>query len=79
MSRQRPHAAGCTCFGCKVDGLAYGALKSKHGADPVQRIPVIAERGPRRGRPVGEHAVHWDGRQDATMRPAPVRITTKVD
>lgn len=66
------------CFGCQTIRQGVQTLKIKHGADPVQRIPVVTEDGARRGTVGGQHAVHWDGRQDATVRPPQLRIDTKV-
>jgi len=66
------------CFGCKVRNVGVQTLQIKHGKNPVQRVPVIADEGPRAGRAVGRHVVHWDGRQDAVAQPAPIRVETKV-
>ena len=66
------------CFGCKVSRLGFQALRSRHGADPVQRVPVVADDGPRRGRETGHHDVHWDGRQDATVRAPTLTVQTTV-
>lgn len=66
------------CFGCKVAGLGFQGLRSRHGADPVQKVPVIADEGARAGRPVGRSDVHWDGRQDATVYAPKLTIQTKT-
>lgn len=62
------------CFGCKTLGIGFQGLRSRHGRDPVQRVPVTAEEGRSAGRTVGEHAVHWDGRQDATVHAPTVHV-----
>lgn len=61
------------CFGCKTYGIGFQGLQSREGKDPVQRVPVRADEGPAAGRPIGEHKVHWDGRQDAVVR-APTTV-----
>ena len=66
------------CFGCKVQNVGVQTLQIKHGKNPVQQGPVIADDGKRAGKPVGFHKVHWDGRQDAVAKPLPVKIKTKV-
>lgn len=66
------------CFGCKVRNVGVQTLQIRHGSDPVQQIPVVADEGSRAGQTVGMHKVHWDGRQDAIARPAPIRLETKV-
>lgn len=66
------------CFGCRVQDQGVMTLKIKHGPDPLQRIPVIREIGKYAGTPGGHHLIHWDGRQDATVRPRPVAVTTRV-
>jgi hypothetical protein len=66
------------CFGCKVQDVGVQTLHIKHGADPVQTIPVIAEEGARAGRAVGAHKLHWDGRQDAVASPGTIALQTKV-
>lgn len=70
------HVEGC--FGCKALTLSVATLKIRHGANPVQRVTVIADDGPRAGRVAGEHTVHWDGRQDATVRPPTVAVRAAV-
>jgi hypothetical protein len=67
------------CFGCKVSGLGFQGLRSAHGPDPVQHVPVTADDGPRAGKTVGRHDVHWDGRQDAKVLAPHVRLKTKVE
>jgi hypothetical protein len=66
------------CFGCKVQNVGVQTLQIKHGNNPIQTVPVIADEGARAGKAVGHHKVHWDGRQDAVAQPAPIRIETKV-
>ncbi len=66
------------CFGCKVAGIGWQGLQSRHGADPVQKVPVVADDGPRRGRVVGRHDVHWTGAQDATVFAPKLTIETKA-
>ena len=66
------------CFGCKVSRVGFQGLRSRHGADPVQRVPVVADDGPRAGRVVGRHDVHWDGRQDATAHAPTITASTTV-
>lgn len=78
MSRQRPHGPDCGCFGCHVGSLAVATKKIRHGADPVERVPVIREVGPLAGTVGGFHTKHWDGRQDATVTPPPVRLKTRI-
>lgn len=56
------------CFGCKVMGVGFGRLKSTLGPDPIQKVPVRADEGRAAGQKIGVHTVHWDGRQDATVR-----------
>lgn len=46
--------------------------------DPVQRVPVVADDGPRAGRVVGEHDVHWDGAQDARVFAPRLTIETRA-
>lgn len=61
------------CFGCKVQGIGYQGRQSRAGgrrSDPTQNHPVTAEEGTRAGKTVGHHVEHWDGRQDAVVRPA---------
>lgn len=65
------------CFGCKVATLGFQGLRSG-SADPTRVHPVVSDDGPRRGRVVGHHTEHWDGRQDATVRPAVMRLRTQV-
>jgi len=67
------------CFGCKALGIGVQTLQSRHGADPVQRVPVVADDGPRRGRPTGHHTIHWDGRQDATVRAPAVAVRSSTN
>ena len=67
------------CFGCQVLGVGFQGLQARHGADPVQVVPVIADEGPRRGQSTGEHRVHWDGRQDAFVRPGAVGLRATVN
>jgi hypothetical protein len=55
------------CFGCQTLGVGFQGLQSRHGADPVQRVPVKAEEGRAAGKTIGAHHVHWDGRQDARV------------
>jgi hypothetical protein len=66
------------CFGCKVLGVGFQGLQSRHGVDPVQRVPVTADDGPRAGRVVGRHDVHWDGVQDARVFAPRLAIETKA-
>jgi hypothetical protein len=66
------------CFGCKVTGLGFQGLRSRQGTDPVQKVPVVADEGPRAGRTVGRSDVHWDGRQDATVFAPRTTIETKT-
>jgi hypothetical protein len=76
------------CFGCKVRGLSYQGVMSRasdrvaaragHRPDPVHHRPVTADDGPRRGRVVGKHTEHWDGRQDATALAPHVRTTART-
>jgi hypothetical protein len=65
------------CFGCKVAGLGFQGLRSR-SKDPVQKVPVVADEGPRAGRTVGQSDVHWDGRQDATVFAPRMSIETKA-
>lgn len=78
MSGHAPHAADCGCFGCKVRGIGVQTLQSRHGKDPVQRVPVIREEGALAGTVGGHHDVHWDGRQDATVTPPTTTIKTRT-
>lgn len=66
------------CFGCKTINIGVQTLQIKYGKNPVQQVPVVAEEGRRGGRVVGRHAVHWDGRQDATAMPGTIKLETKV-
>jgi hypothetical protein len=66
------------CFGCKTIGQGFLGLKSRQGPNPIQTVPVIADDGRRAGKSVGYHKVHWDGKQDAVAKPAPIKIRTKV-
>jgi hypothetical protein len=69
------------CFGCKVLGIGWQGKQSAAGgrrADPVERQPVVADDGPSRGRVVGAHRVHWDGRQDARVQAPTVRLKAKT-
>jgi hypothetical protein len=67
-----------TCLGCKVLGLGFQGLQSAMGPDPVQQVPVVADDGARAGKTVGKNAVHWDGRQDATVYAPRLTIETKT-
>lgn len=65
------------CFGCKVITIGWQGRQSAAGgrrADVVERQPVVADDGPRRGQVVGSHEVHWSGRQDATIQAPTVRL-----
>lgn len=73
-SHQTPEAG---CFGCKVRGIGFGSLRSR-SADPVQTVPVVADDGARAGKTVGQHAIHWDGRTDATVYAPKLTIETKA-
>lgn len=66
------------CFGCKVKTLGFQGLRSRHGGDPVQNVPVVADDGPRAGKTVGRQEVHWDGRQDSTVYAPQVALKTKT-
>lgn len=66
------------CFGCKALTVGVATLRSRHGVDPVQRIQVMAEDGPFRGRVTGHHDIHWDGRQDATVRAPAVTVAAQA-
>jgi hypothetical protein len=66
------------CFGCHVMGLGFQGLRSRQGSDPVQKVPVVADDGPRAGRTVGRSDVHWDGRTDATVFAPRMSIETKA-
>ena len=66
------------CFGCKAISIGFQGLQSRQGKNPIQQVPVIADDGKRAGRPVGLHRVHWDGRQDAVAKPAPLKIRTRI-
>lgn len=66
------------CFGCRVRNVGVQTLQIKYGADPVQTVPVVTEDGAARGRVGGAHRVHWDGRQDATVKPPTLAMETKV-
>jgi hypothetical protein len=74
----RHNSADSECFGCKVAGLSYQGLKSRHGSDPVESVPVVADEGARAGRAVGQSRVHWDGRQDATVFAPLTKMETKA-
>jgi hypothetical protein len=63
------------CFGCQTLNVGVQTLQIKHGSNPVQTKPVVSERN---GRKVGEHRVHWDGRQDALAQPGPIKLQTRV-
>jgi hypothetical protein len=65
------------CFGCKVAGVGFGSLRSR-SADPVQKVPVVADEGARAGQPVGQQSVHWDGRQDTTVFAPKLTLTTQT-
>lgn len=65
------------CFGCKVASLGFQGLRSQ-SADPVQKVPVIADEGARAGKTVGQQEVHWDGRQDTTVFAPKVALTTQT-
>lgn len=66
------------CFGCKALGVSVATLRIRHGADPVERVPVVREEGRLAGTVGGYHAKHWDGRQDATVCPPTVALKTRV-
>lgn len=66
------------CFGCRVSGVGVQTLQMRHGKDPVQKIPVVGDDGPRAGRTVGRHDEHWDGRRDATVYAPAMTIETKT-
>jgi hypothetical protein len=66
------------CFGCKTLNVGVQTLQIKYGANPIQKVPVVADDGKRAGSKVGFHKVHWDGRQDAVAMPAPMKIRTRI-
>jgi hypothetical protein len=78
MAHGNHHSEVPGCFGCQVSGVGYQGLKSRHGSDPVEAVPVVADEGARAGRPVGQSRVHWDGRQDATVFAPLTKLETKA-
>jgi hypothetical protein len=66
------------CFGCRTLDVGVQTLQIKHGANPVQRVPVIADDGARAGQTVGKQDVHWDGRQDSTVFAPQVNVQAKT-
>lgn len=76
MHRHQTPVEGC--FGCKVAGLSFQGLKSREGKDPVQKVTVIGDDGARAGKPVGQQAVHWDGRQDTTVFAPKLSLSTQT-
>lgn len=69
------------CFGCKVSTIGWQGRQSAAGgrrSDPTRAVPVVADDGPRRGRQVGQHTEHWDGRQDAQVKAPLVRLKART-
>lgn len=66
------------CWQCRMGvgrrSSVAATQRIRHGADPTRRHDVIRDDGPLRGTVGGWHTEHWDGRQDATVTPAAVRV-----
>lgn len=71
------------CWKCRMGvgrrSTVAGTYRTRQGTDPTRIVPIIADDGPRRGHQVGAYTQHWDGRQDATIRPPTIAVRSSVD